>query len=135
MESPASQQPLELAIVVPTFNEHDNVALLLDKLECALPGVSYEVIFVDDDSPDGTADAVRAIGACNPRIRVLQRVHRRGLSSACIEGMMATAAPFIAVMDADLQHDERILPKMLEMLKAESFQLFVELHDNHLVGI
>ena len=125
MEPLSAQPPLELAVVVPTFNEHDNVPLLLDKLEHALAGVRYEVIFVDDDSSDGTADAVRAIGASNPAVRVVQRINRRGLSSACIEGMMSTAAPYIAVMDADLQHDERILPQMLDKLKAESLDLVI----------
>jgi dolichol-phosphate mannosyltransferase len=121
----ARSHRLELAVVVPTYNERENVPVLLDKLEHCLAGVAYEVIFVDDDSPDGTADAVRAIGALNPRVRVLQRVNRRGLSSACIEGMLATAAPVVAVMDADLQHDERILPRMLEKLQAESLDLVV----------
>jgi dolichol-phosphate mannosyltransferase len=125
MEAPVTHLCLELAIIVPTYNERDNVVPLLDKLAQALGGVSYEVIFVDDDSPDGTADAVRAIGASDPRVRVLQRVNRRGLASACIEGMMATAAPYIAVMDADLQHDERILPEMLAKLKAESLDIVV----------
>jgi dolichol-phosphate mannosyltransferase len=117
--------PLQLAVVVPTFNERDNIRPLLDKLEQVLDGVGYEVIFVDDDSPDGTANAVRAIGATDPRVRVLQRVNRRGLASACIEGMMATAAPFIAVMDADLQHDERILPQMFEKLKSEALDVVI----------
>src|ERR1039458_1170959 len=117
--------PLQLAVIVPTYNERDNIRLVLDKLEQCLAGVTYEVIFVDDDSADGTADVVRSIGASNPRVRVLQRVNRRGLASACIEGMLATAAPTIAVMDADLQHDERILPKMLEKLQAESLDMVV----------
>ena len=125
MDAPAARQPLELAVVVPTFNEHDNVPLLLEKLGRALAGLRYEVIFVDDDSSDGTADAVRDIGASNPQVRVLQRINRRGLSSACIEGMMSTAAPYIAVMDADLQHDESILPRMLAKLKAESLDLVI----------
>ena len=125
MQIPGAQSPLQLAVVVPTFNERDNVPLLVDKLEHALQGICYEVIFVDDDSPDGTADAARAIAAHDSRVRVLQRVHRRGLSSACIEGMLATAAPFIAVMDADLQHDERILPEMLRKLTAESLDVVI----------
>ena len=118
-------QALELAVVVPTFNERENVRLLLERLEEALAGVSYEVVFVDDDSPDGTAEAVREIASADRRVRVLQRVHRRGLSSACLEGMMATAAPYVAVIDADLQHDERVLPQMLAKLKAESFDIVV----------
>jgi dolichol-phosphate mannosyltransferase len=116
---------LELAVVVPTFRERGNVERLLELLAAALEGTEYEVIFVDDDSPDGTAALVRQIGLTNPRVRVLQRIKRRGLSSACLEGMMSTAAPYIAVMDADLQHDERILPTMLNKLKAGSFDLVV----------
>src|ERR1700761_6152898 len=101
---------LDLAIVIPTFNERENVIPLLDRLATVLAGLNYEVIFVDDDSPDGTAEQIREIGRVNSHIRILQRVSRRGLATACIEGMMSTAAPCIAVMDADLQHDERILP-------------------------
>jgi dolichol-phosphate mannosyltransferase len=118
-------QLLELAVVVPTFNERKNVTELLDRLATSLQGIEYEVLFVDDDSPDGTADVVRGLGLRNPRVRVLQRVGRRGLASACVEGMMATAAPYIAVMDADLQHDETILPQMFAKLKAEKLDLVV----------
>lgn len=116
---------LELAIVIPDFNERQNVQPMLQCLAEALAGVEYEVIFVDDDSPDGTAALVRLIGLHNPRVRVIQRMNRRGLASACIEGMMSTAAPYIAVMDADLQHDETILPVMLAKLKAENLDLVV----------
>jgi dolichol-phosphate mannosyltransferase len=116
-------QTAELAIVLPTFNERRNIEPVLEKLKAALEGIPYEVIFVDDDSPDGTAAAVRAISLKNPRVRVLQRIGRRGLSSACLEGMMSTPAPYIAVMDADLQHDERILPEMLQKMKAGNLDL------------
>ena len=107
----------ELSVIVPTFNEKDNVRELVSRLEGVLAGVRWEVIFVDDDSPDGTADVVREIAQSNARVRCLQRIGRRGLSSAVIEGMMASAAPFLAVMDADLQHDEAQLPLMLEHLR------------------
>ncbi|MGO7251773.1 glycosyltransferase, partial [Rhizobium brockwellii] len=69
--------------------------------------------------PDGTAEAARELGRVDPRVRVIQRIGRRGLSSACIEGMCATAAPMVAVIDGDLQHDESLLPKMLDRLQAE----------------
>ena len=105
--------PLHLSIVVPTFNESQNIRELLRRLEVALGRTDWEIIFVDDDSPDGTAVVVRDIARIDPRVRCLQRIGRRGLSSACIEGMMAASAPTIAVMDADLQHDETILPTML----------------------
>ena len=114
-----SHGPLELAVVVPVFNERANVPLLIDKLDQVLAGVSWEVIFVDDDSPDGTADAARELARADPRVRVIQRIGRRGLSSACVEGMCATAAPVVAVIDGDLQHDEALLPRMLDAFKAD----------------
>ncbi|MDG2534115.1 glycosyltransferase family 2 protein [Sphingomonas sp. HITSZ_GF] len=108
---------LELAVVIPTFNERANVPLLVEKLDAALAGRNWEAIFVDDNSPDGTADAARELGRRDARVRVIQRIGRRGLSSACIEGMCATAAPFVAVIDGDLQHDETLLPRMLDALE------------------
>lgn len=107
----------ELTIVVPTRNERENIALLVEKLKPILDGICWEVVFVDDDSPDGTHRAVKALAAMDPRIRCIRRVGRRGLSGACIEGILSSAAPFVAVMDADLQHDEAILPEMLEALR------------------
>lgn len=122
---PNAQRMLELAIVVPTFKERQNVAPLLEKLDRVMKDFEFEVIFVDDNSPDGTAEAVRDIGLRRPNVRVLQRLNRRGLASACIEGMMATPAPYIAVMDADLQHDETILPQMLRTIKESGADLVV----------
>jgi dolichol-phosphate mannosyltransferase len=116
---------LELAVVIPTFKERENVPVLLEKLRRVLAGIRWEAIFVDDNSPDGTADAVRSIGRTDPQVRVLERVGRRGLSSACIEGMMATSAPYIAVMDADLQHDETILPEMFRKVSSEKLDVVV----------
>lgn len=106
-----------LSVVVPTFNERDNVVPLIGQLDAALAGLAWEVIFVDDDSPDGTAALLRDIGAGDSRVRCIRRVGRRGLSGACIEGMLASQARFVAVMDADLQHDESLLPAMLRRLE------------------
>lgn len=116
---------VELAVVIPTFEERGNVAVVLQRLAEALDGICYEVILVDDDSPDGTAELARALARDDPRIRVIQRVSRRGLASACMEGMLSTGAPYLAVMDADLQHDERILPEMLHTLKAGNLDIVV----------
>lgn len=116
---------LELSIVVPTFNESANVRDLLEHLRAVLGETGWEVVVVDDDSPDDTAGLVRSIARSDRRVRCVQRVGRRGLSSACIEGMLASAAPYIAVMDADLQHDETILPEMLELLRADRADLVV----------
>jgi dolichol-phosphate mannosyltransferase len=116
---------LDLAVVLPTFNERENIPLLIERLTDALRGLVWEAIFVDDDSPDGTADVIAAQTRWDPRIRLIHRVGRRGLSSACIEGMMATTAPVVAVMDADLQHDESILPRMLQRLREESLDIVI----------
>ena len=115
----------DLTIVLPTFNEKGNVVPILDRLERALAYVHYEVIFVDDDSPDGTAEAVRHVAGDRDNVRVLHRIGRRGLASACIEGILAAASPFVAVMDADLQHDESILPEMLWRIREENLDLVV----------
>src|SRR5262245_34350498 len=102
-----------LSVVIPTFNERENVYRVTNALEEVLGGIDWEVIFVDDDSPDRTSDVVRQMSVEDARVRCIQRIGRRGLSGACIEGMLASAAPYVAVMDADLQHDPRILRKML----------------------
>ena len=124
-EPPLSRRGAELTVVVPTFNERDNIEPLLARLDAALCGIDWEVVFVDDDSPDGTAEIVRALAAENARIRCLQRIGRRGLSTAVIEGMLASSAPYLAVIDADLQHDETLLPQMLAALKAENLDVVI----------
>src|SRR5580658_1650808 len=115
----------DLAIVLPTFNESGNVGLLVDRLARTLAGIHYEIIFVDDDSPDGTAEVVRSFAKNRDNVRVLERIGRRGLASASIEGILAASAPFVAVMDADLQHDESILPEMLGRMREENLDLVV----------
>ena len=117
--------PAELAVIVPTLNERTNIEPLLAKLAVALGGLDWEVIFVDDNSSDGTWGLLQELQRRLPHVRALRRIGRRGLSSACIEGMLATAAAYLAVMDADLQHDETILPTMLAALKAERLDVVV----------
>jgi dolichol-phosphate mannosyltransferase len=107
----------ELTVVVPTFNERANIPLLVARLQRTLDGVDWEVIFIDDNSPDGTAAAVRALGESDARVRCIRRIGRRGLAGACLEGMLASQARFVAVMDADLQHDETLLAGMLARLR------------------
>ncbi len=112
----AMMLPAELSIIVPTFNERENVPRLIHAVEQALPSVRWEIVFVDDDSPDETASIVRSIAMRDPRIRIVHRYGRRGLSTACVEGIMATASPYVAIMDGDLQHDEKILGEMFRRL-------------------
>ncbi|MEE4199949.1 glycosyltransferase family 2 protein [Erythrobacter sp.] len=109
---------LDLAIVLPTLNERDNIAPLVERIADALGPEGWEVLVVDDDSGDGTADEARALARRDRRVRVIQRIGRRGLASAAIEGFCATSASFVALMDADHQHDPALLPAMLAALQA-----------------
>jgi dolichol-phosphate mannosyltransferase len=114
-----------LSVIVPTFNERDNVRELYGKLEAALKGIAWEVVYVDDNSPDATWEVVRELAQQDGRVRCIRRIGRRGLSGACIEGILASCAPYAAVMDADLQHDETQLPKMLSLLQSGVAELVI----------
>jgi len=115
----------EISVIVPTFNERGNVVELTERIAACLRDCAWEVIYVDDDSPDGTAELARELAAKDSRIRCVQRMGRRGLSSACVEGMLASSAPYLAVIDGDLQHDERLLPQMLAELKRGDVDIVV----------
>jgi dolichol-phosphate mannosyltransferase len=123
--APGADPSPELTVVVPTFNEVPNVPILIERLRAVLAGVEWEVIFVDDNSPDGTAAAVRRIGLGDARVRCIRRIGRRGLAGACVEGMLASQAAYVAVIDSDLQHDETVLAAMLDKLKREQLDLVV----------
>jgi dolichol-phosphate mannosyltransferase len=120
---PLAASGAELTVVLPTYKERGNVAELVRRLDAALEGIVWEAVFVDDNSPDGTADAVKEIAAADPRVRCIRRIGRRGLAGACIEGMLSSSASYLAVMDADLQHDEKTLPRMLEKLRTGTVDL------------
>ncbi len=125
-ETPSQASGLpQLSVVVPTFNERDNVTVLYRRLEATLAGIPWEVVFVDDNSPDGTWEVVRGLARQDPRVRCIRRIGRRGLSGACIEGILASSAPYAAVIDADLQHDETQLPKMVALLQSGEAELVV----------
>ena len=126
-EPPATARllPAELSIIIPTRDERGNVEPLFDRLQAVLGDICREAIFVDDDSPDGTIVAVKQIAERDPRIRGIRRLRRRGLAGAAIEGMLASAAPFVAVMDGDLQHDPALLPRMFSILKTGRTDLVV----------
>src|SRR5438874_5835067 len=115
----------ELSVVVPAFLERANIPALLQALEQALAGLDWETIDVVDDAFDGSEDLVRERAQRDPRVRCIQRIGRRGLASACIEGMLASSAPYLAVIDADLQHDETLVPKLLEAAKRDSADIVV----------
>ncbi len=114
-----------LTVVVPCYNERPNVAPLIAKLDTTLYGIAWEVVYVDDNSPDGTAAEVRRIAQTDPRVRCIRRIGRRGLASAVIEGALSSSAQFVAVIDGDLQHDETKLPDMLAALRTGQYDLAV----------
>jgi dolichol-phosphate mannosyltransferase len=115
----------EVSVVIPTFNEAENIAQVAAELATALGELRWEIIVVDDDSPDGTAARVKQMAQTDARIRCIRRVNRRGLAGACIEGMLSSAAPYLVVMDGDLQHDPSILPKIIALLRAGQTDLVI----------
>ncbi|HKM61443.1 MAG TPA: glycosyltransferase family 2 protein [Acidisphaera sp.] len=115
----------DVTVVVPCYNERDNVAPLVERLDAALVGFAWEVVFVDDNSPDGTADAARALAEHDARVRCIRRIGRRGLASAVIEGALSSSAQAIAVIDGDLQHDETKVPEMLRDVLSGGYDLAV----------
>jgi dolichol-phosphate mannosyltransferase len=124
-----------LSVIVPSYNERPNVAPMIAKLDAALRGIDWEVVYVDDNSPDGTAAEVRRIARMDPRVRCIRRVGRRGLASAVIEGALSSSATYVAVIDGDMQHDETRLPVMLAELRTGLYDLalasrYVEGGDN-----
>lgn len=126
-EAPAATAAptVELTVVVPTFNEAKNVPLVVERLTQVLAGIRWEVVFVDDDSPDQTARVAREIAARDSRVRVIRRIGRRGLSTACVEGVLSSSAPYFAVMDGDLQHDDSVLPEMVRRLREDNLDIVV----------
>lgn len=107
----------DVAIVIPTYNENDNVTVLASQIARVMGAAKYEIIFVDDHSPDGTAETVRKLAQQDARINVIERFGERGLSTAVIEGLMSTNAPFGVVIDGDLQHDVSVIPFLIEALQ------------------
>lgn len=114
-----------LVLVIPTLNEADNIHPLLDRLSEVLSGLQWEVVFVDDDSNDGTRDRIAERSSRDNRIRCIHRIGRKGLSSACIEGVLASDAAIIGIMDADLQHDETLLPSLYDAVTTEGYDLAI----------
>jgi len=123
-EPPGLKAP-SLSVIVPCYNERANVAVMTQRLFDTLKDIDFEIIFVDDDSPDGTAQAVREIGRQDSRVHCLRRIGRRGLASAVIEGALSSSADYIAVIDGDLQHDETRLPVMLQLLRENAGDVVV----------
>jgi dolichol-phosphate mannosyltransferase len=115
----------ELTVVVPTKNERDNIGAVYERLSSALKGLDWEVIFVDDDSGDGTPEIVCDLARQDRRVRLIRRIGRRGLASACIEGALSSTSPYVAVMDADLQHDETLLLEMLRTIQSEPVDIVI----------
>ncbi|WP_263352269.1 polyprenol monophosphomannose synthase [Acidicapsa acidisoli] len=108
-------QLAKLALVIPTLREAENICNVLRQVRSVLDpvGVPYEILVVDDDSCDGTVEAVSALAVEDPRVRLLVRKGERGLSGAILHGWQRTDAAVLGVMDADLQHPPELLPELL----------------------
>ncbi len=107
----------KISVVVPTFNEADNIRELVNQINTALKGIDNEIIFVDD-SRDNTPDVIKAVMAENPNVRMKHREGETGLAAAVTEGFKMAEGEYIAVMDADLQHPPQILRSMFNCLES-----------------
>lgn len=125
LETATKFKTTELTIIAPCYNERENIRPLVQKIAGCMADVAWEIVFVDDNSPDGTSAEIRALAQLDRRVRCVQRIGRSGLSTAVIEGMLTSSSPYLAVIDADMQHDERILPQMLAALKSGEFDIAV----------
>src|SRR5258708_29977808 len=114
-----------ISIIAPAFNECENVRPLVEAVSKAMGNIAWELIIVEDASPDGPAEQALALAREGNPVRCIRRIGRRGLASAVVEGALASSAEYIAVIDADLQHDESILPKMLEVLSSGDADLVI----------
>jgi dolichol-phosphate mannosyltransferase len=132
MLDPAIPPIPELCLIIPVLNERDNIAPLVGLIDSVLAGLAWEVIFVDDDSRDGTRAAIAEAAITHPNVRLLHRIGRRGLASAFVEGAQASLAPLIAAMDGDLQHDERLLPHMVQALRSGDYD--IAMGSRHVAG-
>lgn len=116
---------LDVAVILPTLNERDNIVPLIGAVSAVLAGYDHEIIVIDDWSSDGTPEVVREAMLRYPRLRLVRRYGRRGLSSAVVEGMLMTDARVCAVMDADGQHDETLLPRLVEAVLSDSCDIAI----------
>jgi dolichol-phosphate mannosyltransferase len=107
-----------VSVITPTFNEAENLPILVDQLHAALDGIDHEIVVADDDSPDRTWEVAEQLAADDPTITVMRRFHDPGLSAAVLDGMSVARGEMLAVIDADLQHDASILPDMVERIRS-----------------
>lgn len=117
--------PTELTIIVPTFCEKQNINVVFNVLNKLSLEIEWEIIYVDDNSPDGTYEEIYDLAREHERVRGIRRIGRKGLSSACVEGVLASSSPYVCIMDADLQHDEKIIPDMLNELKTKDLEVVI----------
>jgi len=117
-------KPIELSIVVPTYMEAENIPELVERVEDALKELSFEIIIVDDNSPDGTADLAEKFNDIYGNIKVLRRPGKLGLGSAVLEGFRKAESEVLAIMDADLQHPPELLPQMYRKVQ-EGYSLVI----------
>jgi dolichol-phosphate mannosyltransferase len=119
-EMQVPQARAKLALVLPTLHEAGNIQAVLQRVRSSLDplGILYEVIVVDDDSQDGTAEMVHAISQSDPRVRLLVRHAARGLGGAVVYGWQRSDAEIVGVIDADLQHPPELLPQLWKAMEA-----------------
>ena len=120
------RHPIKLSVILATYNEHKNIQKLVPRVIKALNRrCTYEIIVVDDNSPDGTAKAVRNMMKKYPHLRLILRTKNRGLSNSLIDGFKSARGRYIAQLDSDLCHDPKALPTMIRMLDLKEADMVI----------
>ena len=115
----------DLSLIIPTYNECKNIPILLKRLQATLQNIDYEIIIVDDDSPDRSWEIAQNISITFPQLKVMRRTKNPGLSQSVVDGFKIAQGRFYFVMDSDLQHDEKILPKMYEEISKNDYDIII----------
>jgi dolichol-phosphate mannosyltransferase len=120
-------KPVELSLVIPTYNERENIASLVRSIHQLLTdsGCSFEIIIVDDDSPDKTWELVQTLTAKYPGLRLIRRIKEKGLAKAVTRGWQEARGEILAVMDGDLQHPPETLLTLIEALRKDGIEIAV----------
>ena len=113
------------SLIIPTYNEHKNIIPLIFKIRDALNSQPYEIIIIDDNSPDGTWQLVEEMTVQDSRVRLIKRFGERGLSSSVLKGFEQARGHMLAVMDADFSHDVEVLPRMLQLMHTDSLDCII----------
>ena len=124
-----SKDKIDISIILPSYNEAENIEIAINKIYQVLGDRNFEIIVVDDNSPDKTWEIVEKLKTSKDKVKLIRRFEDKGLSTAIFTGMLEAEGLVILVMDSDLQHDEKIIPPLIESIKRDKFEVSIGSRD------